>query len=298
MQTLMDVARMLASLALVMVIFLPLERLFAARKQKIFRQHFLTDLGYYFIGGLVPKLLLVLPISALAWALHHAAPSAYYQAAAQLPLSVRLAGALVVGEIGYYWAHRAMHQVPWLWRFHAIHHSAEHMDWLVNTRAHPIDVFLGRFAGLVPIYVLGLAQPMGNKADAVPALFALIGSLWGYFIHSNVNWRFGPLEWIVATPGFHHWHHTKDGVDVIDKNYASMLPMVDKVFGTFYLPRHLPAAYGIDGHMPTNLADQLMMPFEGAPPPIAVKDGKLAAAESGKPSAPELAAAPAGPATA
>ena len=257
-----DLAKLAAYLLLVVAVFVPLERLFAARRQKILRPAIWTDLGYYVIGGLVPKLLLILPLSALAWVAHHALPGGYFAAVAKLPLGLRLAGALVVGEVGYYWGHRWMHEVPALWRFHAIHHAAEHMDWLVNTRSHPLDIFFGRFCGLVPLYLTGLAQPMGNRLDTVPLLFALIGSLWGFFIHANLKWRFGPLEWLVATPAFHHWHHTNDGPDLIDKNYASMLPWVDRLFGTHYLPASLPQAYGIEAKLPASLTGQLLYPLD------------------------------------
>ena len=257
----MDMAKLAATLLLVIAIFVPLERAFAARRQKIMRPAFWTDLGYYVIGGLLPKLLLILPLSLLAWAAHHAVPGGYLAAVARLPLGVRLAGALVVGEFGYYWGHRWMHMVPALWRFHAIHHAAEHMDWLVNTRSHPIDIVFGRFCGLVPLYLTGLAQPMGNRVDTVPLLFALIGSLWGFFVHANLNWRFGWLEAAVATPAFHHWHHTNDGAAYIDKNYAAMLPWVDRLFGTYYLPQRLPRCYGIEAKLPEGLGAQLAYPL-------------------------------------
>jgi len=260
-------AQVTAKLLLVMAIFVPLERLFAARRQKFLRRAFFTDLGYYFIGSLVPKLLLIVPLSLLAWGAHRAVPGGLYAFTARMPMGMRLAAALVVGEFGYYWGHRWMHEIPVLWRFHAIHHSAEEMDWLINTRAHPVDVFFGRFCGLVPIYLLGLAQPLGNTLDSVPLLFALIGSLWGFFVHANVNWRFGPLEWLVTTPAFHHWHHTNDSPALIDKNYAAMLPCIDRLFGTHYLPRHLPEKYGISGDMPTQLSSQILKPLQREPFP-------------------------------
>ena len=259
----LDMAKLAANLVLVIAIFVPLERFFAARRQKIMRPAFWTDLGYYVVGGLLPKLLLILPLSLLAWAAHHALPGGYFAAVARLPMAVRLAAALVVGEVGYYWGHRWMHEMPALWRFHAIHHAAEHMDWLVNTRSHPIDVMFGRFCGLLPLYLTGLAQPMGNRIDTVPLLFALIGSLWGFFVHANLAWRFGWLEWAVATPAFHHWHHTNDGPAFIGKNYAAMLPWVDRLFGSHYLPRELPASYGIDAKLPAGLGGQLLYPLRG-----------------------------------
>ena len=258
-----ELAALAARLVVILAIFVPLERIFAQRRQKFFRAAFVTDLAYYFFANLLPKICLVVPISVLAWALHRAVPSHFYALMSGLPAGLRLGLALVAGEIGFYWGHRWMHEVPMLWRFHAIHHSAEEMDFLVNTRAHPVDLFLARLSGLVPIYALGLAQPMGNGVDLVPVLFALIGSLWGFFVHANVAWRFGWLEWVVATPAFHHWHHTNDGPAFIDKNYASMLPWIDKLFGTFYLPKKaFPGAYGIEAHMPAGFWDQMIEPFK------------------------------------
>ena len=210
-----EIEKLAAYLALVTAIFVPLERLCAARRQKILRAAFWTDLGYYVIGGLLPKLLLILPLSVLAAVVHRLVPAGYYAQAAHLPMPVRLAAALVVGAVGYYWGHRWMHEVPVLWRFHAIHHAAEDMDWLVNTRSHPVDTALGRLCGLAPLYLLGLAQPMAGHLDTVPLLFALIGSLWGFFIHANLRWRLGWLEQLVATPAFHHWHHTNDSPDLL-----------------------------------------------------------------------------------
>ena len=165
-----------------------------------------------------------------------------------------------MGEIGYYWGHRLSHEIPFLWRFHSIHHSAEHVDFLVNTRAHPIDLAFSKFCGLVPMYVLGLAGPVGLSGSEVPLIVTLIGTLWGFFVHANVRWRFGPLEWLVTTPGFHHWHHTRTGH--INRNYSSTLPWIDRIFGTHYLPgEEWPLSYGIEAEMPDTMAAQLVYPL-------------------------------------
>lgn len=257
-----DVVRLCVWLVLLMIVFVPLERLCARHPQKVFRKAFLTDLGYYFLNSLLVKLLLILPLSTIALGLHHFMPGGLYSWAADMPLWTRFTAALIVGEFGSYWGHRWMHEIPVLWRFHSIHHSAEEMDWLVNTRAHPLDMTFTRFCGFIPIYALGLAQPTGNKVDWVPLMYALVGTVWSFFIHSNVRWRFGWLEWFVSTPGFHHWHHTKDGPQYIDKNYAAIFPWVDKLFGTFYLPKkRWPMKYGIDTPMAAGLAGQLLQPF-------------------------------------
>ena len=88
----------------------------------------------------------------------------------------------------------------------------------------------------------------------------LVATLWGFFIHANVRWRFGWLEWLISTPGFHHWHHTND--EHVNKNYASMLPWMDKLFGTWYMPKQQwPTKYGTDTPMATSLAGQLLQPL-------------------------------------
>jgi sterol desaturase/sphingolipid hydroxylase (fatty acid hydroxylase superfamily) len=262
----LDVLRLCIWLTVLIVVFVPLERLYALHRQKLFRKAFVTDLEYYFLNSLLPKLLLILPMTLIAWAVHQVHPSGMYLWVAGVPLWTRLAAAMVVGEVGFYWGHRWMHEVPRLWRFHEIHHSAEEMDWLVNTRAHPVDIVFTRLCGFIPMYLLGLAQPMGNRLDLVPLLVTLAGTLWGFFIHANLRWRFGWLEWLVSTPAFHHWHHTNDGPGVINKNYAPMLPWVDRCFGTYHLPRRQwPVKCGIDVPIAPNLAGQLFQPFVERP---------------------------------
>jgi len=243
----LDVFRLSIWLVLLMVIFVPLERLCAQNRQKVFRKEFLEDLGYYFLNSLLPKLFLILPMSIIAWGVHHLESSGLYAWAAGMPMLTRFVLAIIVGEFGTYWGHRWSHEIPLLWRFHSIHHSAEEMDWLVNTRAHPLDIFFTRLCGLIPIYLLGLAQPTGKTVDLVPLLYVLVGTIWSFFIHANICWRFGWIEKLVATPAFHHWHHTNDGEKYINKNYAAIFPWMDKLFGTFYLPKNRwPGKYGID----------------------------------------------------
>jgi sterol desaturase/sphingolipid hydroxylase (fatty acid hydroxylase superfamily) len=257
-----DIVRLTNGLILLLVLFVPLERLFALRRQSVLRKGFARDLGYYFLSSLLPNRILALPLAVLALGLQRVQSPELALWIGDLPTWLRFAAALVVAEIGFYWGHRWMHQSAWLWRFHAIHHSATEMDWLVNTHAHPVDLLFTRVCGYVPLYLLGLAQASGNRVDWVPLLVALVGSIWGYFIHANVRVRLGWVEHVITTPGFHHWHHNQEGPEHRHKNYAPMMPWVDRVFGTFYLDKtKWPAAYGIGGPTESGLLGQLVQPF-------------------------------------
>ena len=269
---LIDVVRLLLWLMILVVIFVPLERIFAVRPQKVLRKGIVVDLCYYFLSSLLPALLLSVPIGLLAWAVHHAVPDGFLATTTTLPLWARVLAGLVAGEVGYYWGHRWSHEIPFLWDFHAIHHSAEEIDFLVNTRAHPFDMVFGRFCSLVPIYVLGLGGPAGAAGTLVPMLVTLIGIAWGFFIHANLRWRFGPLEYLFSTPAFHHWHHTRTGP--INRNYSSTLPWLDRLFGTYYLPdNQWPAAYGVEAKLPDSLVGQLVYPLLTGPPMPGLPEG-------------------------
>ena len=269
---LMDVVRLGAWLVLLAVIFLPLERLFALHPKKFFRKALAQDVGYYFISGLVPGLLLAVPFSVLALGGHALVPHAMQEAISAWPLWQRVFAGLVVGEIGFYWGHRWTHEIPFLWRFHSIHHSAEHIYFLISARAHPIDNVFTRLCGLIPVYVLGIATPLTPAGGTVSAVLVLVMTIWGFFIHANVRWRLGPLEWLIATPGFHHWHHTLG--EQRDCNYSPTLPWIDRIFGTYHLPRNQwPAAYGIGARLPESLVGQLLYPLRPSTPELGSPEG-------------------------
>ena len=260
-----SVVNLAAQLAFVVAIFVPMERLFPLQPNRILRKGIWTDLCYYLLNGLTTTVFLSVPFAVLAWSIHQTIPDSFHTWSTSLPFWARVALGFVAGEIGYYWGHRLCHEIPFLWRFHAIHHSAEHVDFLVNTRAHPVDMVFGRFCGLAPIFVLGLNGPADASRSQVPEIVTLIALLWGYFIHANLRWRFGPLEWLISTPAFHHWHHT---LTPINRNYASTLPWLDRIFGTHYLPRNeMPKVYGIKATMPESILDQLAYPLD--PPALA-----------------------------
>jgi sterol desaturase/sphingolipid hydroxylase (fatty acid hydroxylase superfamily) len=256
-----ELARLCLWLAILSAIFVPLERLFPLHRSKIWRDGMGADLAWFFVGGLVTSLLLSFPLGLIGWAAREVLPDAVRNLFAGASFWTRAGVGLILGEIGYYWGHRLMHRAPLLWRFHAIHHSAEHIDFLVNSRVHPVDLVFGRLCAFLPIYVLGLARPSEPEGNLIPALVSLTGIVWSFFIHANVWWRFGPLEWVISTPRFHHWHHA---MTPANRNYASMLPILDRIFGTSHLPKgRFPGEYGIEGAVPVAWVDQLVDPLVG-----------------------------------
>jgi sterol desaturase/sphingolipid hydroxylase (fatty acid hydroxylase superfamily) len=252
-------ARAGLALALIIVLFSPLERFQAVRPARFFYKGWSVNFGWYWLNILTPIFLLGPPLALIAWAVHAVLPSRFLAAAGALPFWARFGLAMTVGEVGFYWGHRWSHEIPWLWRFHAVHHSAEHINFLVNTRVHPIDMMFTKLCGVTLLYATGLANVAGPRPTLIPTLVLFISSLWSYFVHANVRWRLGPVEAVFASPFFHHWHHTR--ADHKDHNYAAMLPFMDRLFGTHYSPGAWPAEYGTDTPMPESVTGQFLAPF-------------------------------------
>ena len=257
---LLSVLRLLVWLVLLMILFIPAERLWWVHKQKVLRKALPADLVYFFINSVLPATILGLPLYYLGVATHKVLPYHIHLWVDAMPAWLQLTAAFLAGQLGAYWGHRWSHEIPFLWRFHAVHHSAEDMDFLVNTRAHPLDMAFTRLCGYIPLFLFGLVQPPASAGVLTPIVIVLVGTFWGFFVHANVRWRFGPLEWLIATPAFHHWHHTRG--EHVDRNYAATLPWLDLLFGTYYLPRKTwPAQYGTETPVSSNMASQLLDPI-------------------------------------
>lgn len=176
------------------------------------------------------------------------------------PLLAQLGLALLVGELFEYGFHRAMHEVPPLWRLHATHHSAARLWWLNSVRFHPIDLFFVATVRLAALVVLGC----GEEVLALATVFAAIH---GAYQHANVPVRLGPLNWVFSMTELHRWHHSPDAAEA-NHNYGGNLIVWDVVFGTRFLPadREPPRTIGI-GDMPAfprGFLWQLAVPFRWA----------------------------------
>src|SRR6476646_8999516 len=211
------------------LVFIPLERLFAMHPQKVFRRDWGNDVIFLLLNGMLTKLGLLAVIVAVIFAAAWIIPASFQAMVGGLPYWVQIPAVIVLSDLGFYWTHRMFHAVPWLWRFHAIHHSIEELDWLAGARVHPVDQILTKGVSIVPIVAFGFS-------DVVIGLYALLYQWQSVLIHANVRIGFGPLRWLVASPEFHHWHHSAD-LEARDKNFAGQLSFLDALFGSLYMPK-------------------------------------------------------------
>jgi sterol desaturase/sphingolipid hydroxylase (fatty acid hydroxylase superfamily) len=237
-------------LAVLFLLFVPLEKVFALTPQNVFRRGIVTDLTHFLVNNIFTTIAtLVLVVGAalpLLWirALHleHA-----------MPAPVALGVAIVLVFVGNYWGHRLTHQIPFLWRFHSVHHSIETMDWVAAGRLHPLDTAFTQGFTVLPLFLFGY----GGHVFAGAAVFIMLLAI---FQHANVRLRFPGLRWVINTPEWHHWHHAIDE-EARDKNFG--LPVVDKLFGTAYLPKaKRPTGFGTHEPVPqSGYLRQLAYPF-------------------------------------
>jgi sterol desaturase/sphingolipid hydroxylase (fatty acid hydroxylase superfamily) len=238
------------------LVFLPLERLFAMHPQKVFRRDWGNDLVFLLFNGMLIKLGLLAVIMATIFATVWIVPASFQAMVGGLPYWVQIPAVIVLSDLGFYWTHRMFHAVPWLWRFHSIHHSIEELDWLAATRVHPVDQILTKGVSLVPVFTLGFSE-------WAIGVYAFLYQWQSVLIHSNVRVGFGPLRFLFVSPEFHHWHHSNHR-EARDRNFAGQLSFLDALFGSFHLPRgQIPTTYGLDRPMPQRYLPQLLYPFVG-----------------------------------
>lgn len=265
----MNPAKPLIALLVLGAVFFLLEKLAgAARPQPFFRRGFLTDVLYLFLAtGMkaVTRVLVIIPAALLVVlglvekSAFTPGPYAGHGPLAAQPLWLQTVELYLLADFIGYWMHRAFHSGR-LWPFHAVHHSSEDLDWLGSVRVHPVNELVNNLVQVVPLILLGF-----NPVVAVSVAPAL--TLYAIFLHANLNWDFGPLRAVIATPVFHRWHHSKDPA-AVDRNFAGLLPLWDILFGTYYMPRdRMPDDFGIQEPMPSGFLAQLKAPFVWDRPP-------------------------------
>ena len=244
-------------LVVLFAIVVPFEKLYPRKKgQRVRRPMAGTDIGFALMGPLLNVVgvaaAVVIGAASLLWV-----PGLLVRPlVAMLPgWSIPIA-AFLMFDFLVYWTHRWAHEVPFLWRFHAVHHSPEHMDWVSGFRIHPFDG-----VRIAPAFVFLLAAGFDVE---VAGVLALLQILLGIFFHANVRVRWRWLDRIACNPEFHHWHHANES-DAIGHNYGGALPWWDLMFGTFFMPKggRRPQHYGVDEYLPRHMWGLLLYPLRG-----------------------------------
>ncbi len=253
----------LTALIVLSVVFAVVERLLGRDHRRTFTRGWWTDVGYWFFTPLVvraiSRVVVVLPfllLVALGLASVEGLRAREYAGFGPIsrqPIWLQMIEVYVLADFVSYWTHRKFHGGRW-WPFHAVHHSSEDLDWLSSVRVHPVNSLLMNLAQAAPLALLGF-----NPFVAVST--APIFTLYAILLHARVDWTYGALGRLIASPAFHRWHHSKDPL-AIDKNFAGLFAFWDVLFGTFYLPRdRAPEDFGIRDPMPAGFVGQLTQPF-------------------------------------
>jgi sterol desaturase/sphingolipid hydroxylase (fatty acid hydroxylase superfamily) len=237
-------------------LFIPLERLFARHKgQPLFREEWREDLFYYLVSSLFVQVLTFLSMAPAVAVLAHTDWGTLRAWVGAQPVWLQFVEIMFLTDLVQYWVHRAFHRVPFLWGFHAVHHSARSMDWMASARMHFAEIIILRGATVIPMYVLGFREIAMHA-------YILLVYVHSAFVHANVGWRLDWLGRFFVTPRFHHWHHGVER-EAIDVNFAIHFPLLDRLFGTHHLPAgQWPVGYGIEGHpVPRSYWQQFWYPF-------------------------------------
>jgi len=157
--------------------------------------------------------------------------------------------------------HNLLHRIPFLWRFHKLHHSVREMGFAAHLRYHFMENVVYQFIGFVVLsYILHFKLEYGFYVY-------MIGTLIGHLNHANLGWDYGPLRYILNNPKMHIWHHVKalpkdhrKGV-----NFGISLSCWDYLFKTNYIPSDgRDVELGFEGveNYPSNFFEQQIEPFK------------------------------------
>jgi len=174
----------------------------------------------------------------------------------QLPAWASLVVSFLVLDWMSYQLHQIYHQVPWLWRLHALHHSDPDVDWSTAQRRHPLEYLL---AGALSVFVV---RELGMPGWCV-AVYGVVAFALAALTHANVRWprwaeRF--FEPVLITLDAHLLHHA---IDAPDANFGGVLSIWDKLYGTYHWLCDEPecGVQGVDARQSCTLGGMLLTPW-------------------------------------
>lgn len=240
------------------------------KNQKTFRKDFWLDGFYMFFNFYFFNLLLYAAMSNVVL-------KAFYSVLS--PLGIDKGDHLIdIHAIGLHWSlellifffiadfvqwsvHNALHRIPFLWKFHKVHHSVKEMGFAAHLRYH----FLETFAYQAVKYI-SLSMIFGFTLEYAFIVYAST-IIIGHLNHANLNWDYGPFKYIFNNPKMHIWHHSKELPAEHPKgmNFGISLSLWDYIFGTAYVPRDgrdIELGFPDDEHYPESFVGQAIDPFK------------------------------------
>lgn len=206
-------------------------------RQRLFRRGLALDLLWYAVAQ---SYVLSIVIALVIAALDQATGWSQHGVISHWPVWAQVLFFLISHDLYIYLFHRLQHHSMLLWRIHEAHHSPHDVDWLSGARSHPLEILINQTIEFAPILLLG-------AAPEVPAIKGMLDSVWGMYIHSNIDVRSGWLQFVINGPEMHRWHHARE-LAVPGKNFSTKFAIWDWLFGTAYLPKTKPKDYGLVAH--------------------------------------------------
>ncbi|MEO0392556.1 MAG: sterol desaturase family protein [Pseudomonadota bacterium] len=207
--------------------------------------------GLLWVGNMAISPLIILPITALA---------AAYSPIVRPEFLTGWGGVVIdilILDLAIYWWHRLNHEIPFLWRFHEVHHLDERLDTTSAVRFHFGEVIMSAFARAIPILALGI--PLTTVV-----LFELLVLVSAIFQHSNISLPTKverALSKVLITPSIHWVHHHAVRADT-DSNYGTILSIWDPLFGSRSKTERTPEMpIGVQGLKDVPLTQLLWRPF-------------------------------------
>ncbi len=237
------------------------------KSQPFWRDDKWTDIGFFF---LLPPLYNIaqFAITAFSFSWIKSAPlsSIFFPEDAlplmsQPPIWLQFITIVVLVDFLQYWTHRFSH-TKYIWKFHSIHHSSKTIDWLSSVRWHPVNALFHTTLVIAVVWSFGFS---------VISLFyaGVFMGVNGALVHANLNWTYGPLRYVFASPIYHRWHHTSPA-EGGEKNFAPFFAFFDIIFGTYYMPKgKVPTDFGAHNDtVPDDFIGQLVYPFRKGAKPV------------------------------
>ena len=176
------------------------------------------------------------------------------------PVWAQLIIMFIIADFIQWNVHRMLHRVPWLWKFHQVHHSVKEMGFAAQFRFHFVETLVYKSAQYIPLAMIGF----GIEQFFVVHMFSVF---IGHLNHANLDWSYGPLGYVLNNPRMHIWHHAKElpPEHKYGMNFGLSLSIWDYLFGTAYIPRsgkNIEIGFDGDERFPHDFTGQLTYPFK------------------------------------